>query len=151
MVFQREIECPKCRSEKVETVPFIYKTLASNTAGKKLLLDETFLRNTPGLSEKTRQRLLHKPNPPREPKRTLPAGPIAWMAFLISWLASGSLLIGRLGQNMYFIISAVITAFIAVPFYCILRLVIRDFKRECIRYRRLRTVWDKQYFCKNCR
>ena len=151
MAFEKEIECPKCRSEKVETVPFLYKTLLSQNAGKKLMLDETFLKNTPELSEKARQRLLHRLHPPKEPKRTLPTGPIAWMAFLISWLTSGSLLIGRLGEKTYFISSALITALIAVPFYFILRLVIREFRQEHMRYRRLRAIWDKQYFCSSCR
>ena len=146
----KELECPKCRSIDIEAVPFFYQSLKSKNAGKKLFSDTPFLSDTEKLLPRQRERLLHRLTPPAEPKKTLPAKAIALMAFLISWLATSSIILARLGYKDYFLISLISSVLLTIPFYSILRLVIQDFRKDIARYRRLKAVWDKQYFCKNC-
>ncbi|MFA5059571.1 MAG: hypothetical protein WC676_02990 [Candidatus Omnitrophota bacterium] len=152
MAFEKEITCPKCKSENVEIVSSVYYSLRSKNLARKfdLFLDKRVGTYTQNMTARQKERLLHRLTPPKEPRKTLPAGRIAFMAFLISYLATSALMLGRLGQKDYFLMTLITAFIVGIPFYLILRLVIRDFHKDIIRYRRLRTVWDKQYFCRDC-
>lgn len=148
--YTKEIECPRCQKTNIETVPFLYKTLRSQDAGAKLFTESAIKTIASSLTPRQKERLLHRLTPPPEPKKTLPAGSIAAMAFLISWLITSSFFIERIGQKAYSIMSAVVVLFLVVPFYATLKLVIVDFRRDITNYRKIKEVWDKQYFCRDC-
>lgn len=150
MSLRDEIECPKCQSEMVEPVPSFYNHLRTKGLGRKLFTESPLPLKTPELNEKQRTRLLHRLTPPAEPKHSLPAGTIAMMAFLVSWLTTGAILIARLGYQSYFILTMLIVLGMVVPFYLILNLVIHDFGRIVNKYNRLLHAWEKQYFCHEC-
>ncbi len=145
-----EITCPKCRGESIEDVPSYYQTLKTKGLGRKLFTESPLPLKTPELSERQRARLLHRLTPPAEPKHSLPAGTIALMAFLISWLTTVTILVARLGYKMHVLFSILIILSTAIPFYLILNIVILDFRRIINKYHRLRTAWEKQFFCLDC-
>lgn len=150
MAFEKETTCPECKKEDADRVAYVYKTLVSKGAGRRMF-DETLIRDkAKGLSDVQKQRLLKRLMPPEEPKTALPAGVLALMALLLSWLATASLIIGRIGERMYFIISAVATLIIGMHFYITLRDIIKDFTRKIGNYRRVMVIWNQQYFCNNC-
>ena len=145
----KEITCPKCQNVNLDSVPYVYQSLLSRGAGKDLFCDSPII-NTSQLSEPQRLRLIHRLTPPKAPKKSLPAGIIALMAFLLSWLITGSMLIGKIGQKTFFIVSLIIIAVIAYPFVHILNLVDKAFKRSVHKYMRVKNIWNKQYFCHDC-
>lgn len=146
----KEIECPKCRSINIEQVPFMYQSLKSKGAGKKLFSDSPFLSNIDQLPPYQKEKLLRRLMPPEEPRKTLPAKPIAFMAFFISWLGTCAILLGRLGYQTYSLASVIICVVLAIPFYIILRFVIGDFKKNIGKYHKLRGIWEKLLFCQDC-
>lgn len=150
MYFEKEKTCPLCRKTNVEAVSFLYQSLKSDEAGKKIFSQGPIATELSKLSPRQKEKLLHRLTPPPEPKTSLPAGPIALMAFLVSWLATGSLITARIGQKAYFWLSVVIICAVTIPFYWILKLVIENFRREIFRYKKLKAVWKKQYFCHHC-
>lgn len=150
MVKNLEKICPKCQSEKCDPVSYFYKTLLQRGYGKDLFTQGPLSKTAPQLTEKQRQRLLYRLTPPKEPKRFLPAGFIAFMAFLISWMVTGALLIGKIGEKAYFIITMVFIFIVGTPFYMTLNLVIKEFRREISKFRRVKKAWLKQFICLEC-
>ena len=146
---RKEITCPKCQNINLDSVPYVYQSLLSRGAGKDLFCDSPVI-NSPKLSEPQRIRLINRLTPPNPPKKSLPAGIIALMAFLISWLMTGSMLIGKIGHKTFFIVSLIIIAIIAYPFIHILSLVDKSFKRSVYKYNRVKAIWNRQYFCNDC-
>ncbi len=149
---QNVLLCPKCESEDLDPVPYVYQSLKSKGAGRKIFRDEEVLETieTKELTPQERERLIKRLTPPPEPKKSLPAGAIAIMAFVLSWLITGSLLIGRIGQKTYFIISIIIIVTTAYPFFVILHTVDRKFRKSVAKYNRIKPLWNRQYFCNEC-
>lgn len=150
MRFDEEMSCPKCEKADVDTAIFAYKALVSRNAGKKLFLESPVRKKTSTITEKQRAKFIDRLTPPKEPKISLPAGAITIMALAVSWLATGSLIIGRIGQRAYFIISIIITIAMAIFFNYMLKMVIQIYRKRTNEYRRLKTIYNKKYFCNNC-
>ncbi len=148
--YGKEVACPRCKNTNVETVPFLYRSLKSKEAGKKILTEESLVTAISGLKPRQKERLLQKLTPPPEPSKTIPAKAIALMAFLISWIMTSAILADRIGEKKYFILLTAVSFIIVVPFFMILRFIIRDLLREVARYRKIKAVWNKQYFCRDC-
>ncbi len=142
--------CPKCQGDDLDPVPYVYQILRSDAAGRRFFADPESFYPGDKMDKKHRERLLHRLTPPPEPKKSLPAGAIAIMAFVLSWLITGSLLIGRIGQTAYFVSSLIVILCTAFPFYATLRYVDREFRKSVARYNRIKPLWNKQYFCNGC-
>jgi len=142
------ITCPKCESTKVETVPHMYKIVKSRNAGAKFILQDAPKHHH--LPEAHRKILLKKLTPPVEPTGRLPAGIIAVMAFLLSWLGVGSLVIGKIGEKTYFILSIIFVIIAAVAFFYMINSTLEIFRKQFLRYKENRLRWENGLFCKEC-
>ena len=150
MVIDKEITCPKCQKKDTDPVPYIYKKLLTKNSNQNLFDIKYVEKITHEMTERQKEKVLKKLTPPPEPATSLPAGAIVLMAIFLSWLGTASIVIGKLGMKTYFIISVFVTLFIAVPFFSMLNLVVKNFKKRIINYRKVKKIWNKQYFCNNC-
>ena len=150
MLLNEDIICPLCEKNNVDTVAFIYRSLKSKGAGRKLFSEGLAQREIDALAPHQRESLMRQLTPPKEPHISLPAGAIALMAFLISWLATSSVIIAWVGEKAYFVISVVVTVVMGFLFYSMLKTVITSFRKKTERYRALLANYNKHYFCHAC-
>ena len=144
------IECPKCKGIGVESVPAVYRSLKLSEPGRGLLSDSKILLFVDGLTHEQKRDLLKQLAPPQGVQRPLPAPNIAFMAFLLSWLATSSYFIGKMGYPIFSVMSMILGAALLIPFYLIIRVTTHDFKKSEEHHQQARKNWEKRYFCKNC-
>lgn len=144
------IECPKCEGISVESVPLLYRSLTLKEPGRGLLAGTQVLLFADRLKSEEKKTLLKELAPPPEIQSSLPAPNIALMAFLLSWLATSSYFIAKMGHQVFSAMSLLLGLALAIPFYLILRVVTHDFGKSSERQKERMQCWEKSYFCKNC-
>ena len=144
------IECPKCEGISVESVPIVYRSLKLSEPGRALLLDTPILLFADRLNDEQKKNLFKRLAPPSETKHELPAPNIALMAFLLSWLATSSYFIGKMGYPIFSAMSIVLGVALLIPFYLVIRVATHDFRKSEERHQQAMKDWEKRYFCQNC-
>ena len=148
----KKIYCPKCESRHTELVSYVYRCLESQNAGHRLFVGdaETELQKKRQFSPEKKERLLKAFKPPAESKLSVPSLTVSLMAFFLSWLVVGAIFMSKIGGRNYFIITMVIIAAIAYPFYTTLLLIIDQIRKNYVRYRKAKNIWVKKHYCYDC-
>ena len=145
--------CPKCDSKHTDLISYIYRRLESENAGQEMFVDgiETALdKKRQFLNEKS-QELIKKFKPPVESKVSFPAATTALLAFALSWIIVGSLLITKIGEMFYFYSTIAVILGVSYPFYMTMQDIIAQVHKNYLRYRKLKSVWVKKYYCYDCK
>lgn len=142
------IVCAKCGSPDAESVVLAYQTIKSRDAGQRFILQDPVTKKP--ITAQKREQLLKKLSPPQNPDINLPAGAVALMAFLISWLATATFIIGRIGLKNYFIVTGFVVVVVVGAFYYMLKTAVINLGHVSTRYKNYKDVWEKQYFCHEC-
>ncbi len=152
MNVEKKIYCPKCDSSHTDLVSFVYRHLESDGAGHRLFIEgiETELQKKRQFSEYKKKVFLETFKPPVESKLSVPAITVALMAFFLSWLIVGSLLMSKIGGQTYLIVTMGIIIIIAYPFYSTLKFIISQVRKNYTRYRKEKNVWIKKHYCYDC-
>jgi hypothetical protein len=152
MASEKKIYCPRCDSSHTDLISFVYRCLQSGHAGQKLFTAgvETEFQKKRMFSEKKKAELLNALKPPAESKLSVPALTVALMAFFLSWLVVGSLLMSKIGGTTYLVITTLIILVIAYPFYSTLKFMISQIRTKYVKYRQEKSVWIKKRYCYDC-
>lgn len=152
MKLSDKIYCPRCSSAHTDLISYIYHYLESENAGQKLFVDgiETELQKKRNFSKEKRMLFLEKFKPPLESKLSLPSLTVAMMAFFLSWLVVGALLMSKIGGRTYLLITSLIIIIIAYPFYSTMLFVISQVREKYARYREAKEKWIKKHYCYDC-
>jgi hypothetical protein len=149
---EKKIYCPKCDSPHTDLISYVYQCLESENAGKKLFVDgfDTELNKKRELSAENREKLFTLIKPPQEAKVSFPAATVAMMAFFVSWLVVGSILISKIGERIYFYLTISFIVILAYPFYSTMDMIIKQVHKNYLRYKDLKNIWVKKRYCYDC-
>ncbi len=149
---EKKIYCPACESPHTDLVSYVYQCLESKNAGKKLFVEgfDTELNKKREISKEKQEILLKTLKPPQESKLSFPAATVALMAFLVSWLVVGSILISKIGEKLYFYLTITLIALLAYPFYSTMEMMIKQVRTNYVRYRDEKNRWIKKRYCYDC-
>ena len=152
MMKPKKIYCPKCDSSHTELISYVYRCLESENAGHKLFVGEaeTELQKKREFPPEKKEKFLKTFKPPAESKLSVPSLTVSLMAFFLSWLIVGAIFMSKIGGQNYFIITMVIIAAIAYPFYSTFLLIIEQMRKNYTRYREAKNIWIKKRYCYDC-
>ncbi|MDP8266601.1 MAG: hypothetical protein P9M07_06625 [Candidatus Aceula meridiana] len=148
----KKIYCPKCDSSHTELISYVYRCIESENAGHRLFVGEaeTALQKKREFSPEKKEKFLKAFKPPVESKLSIPSLTVALMAFFLSWLVVGAMFLSKIGGRNYFIITLIIIAAIAYPFYSTFLLIIDQMRKNYAKYRKSKNVWIKKRYCYDC-